>query len=349
MVADGFEVMTPDPSTCFPQKLRQIAMSVPGRWLALVSLLAVMSFNSYGDTLVFQNGDRLTGTALPANPGEIHFESDVLGAIVVSAERAVLVADEPPALPNESDAGKIRSETAQPRELSIAEDHSGNQATFERAPLSDWSRQLEFGVTDQSGRRDMRDVAVRVDLTRSTKTGEMRLQGRYLYGRSNDETSTDKLGGALRVRRGLTPDLFAQMETRYERDSISEIDHAGEQSIGMGTNLLRRDGLSLSVGGGAAARFRDSASVDDGWSYLVDAFQEFKYSLNQQVTLSQNLSVVMSPFQEEVLAIKLNAALSSALTETLKLVMRYEFEYDQSLVPDARKNQRLVTSFGYLF
>lgn len=286
---------------------------------------------------------------MSANAGEIHFQADTLGAIVVEADQAVVVPGET-RTPTQSASTNDRSSEMEPLQVRPAEGKLSPKVPRSRlARPSDWSRQLEFGVTDQSGRRDLRDVALRIDLTRANADGEVRLQGRYLYGQSENERATDKLAGALRLRRGLTPDLFAQMETRYERDSISEIDHDAEQTIGVGTSIVRRDGLTLSVGGGAAARFRESAATNDGWSYLVDAFQEFKFAVNRQVTLSQNLSVVMSPFQEEVLAVKLNAALSSAITDAIKLVMRYEFEYDHSLVPDARENQRLVTSFGYLF
>lgn len=314
--------------------------------LALGCGLMMLSPFAHADTLIFANGDRLTGTVAQVDEREIHFVAELLGPIVVSTDRASVVSDSPQTTsPNGglSGAGLNQSDPAN-NDLSATTRPPSGSAVGAR-----WRREVEFGVTDQSGRSDRRDVSARLTLVRRTEADEIRLQGRYLYGQNEAERAVDKLGGALRFRRGLTPLFFAQTETRYERDSISEIEHDAEQSIGLGTGLIKRDGLALSVGGGAAARFRSTALLQDGWSYLVDAFQEFKCQLTRDVSLSQDLSVVMSPFQEEVFSVKLSAALSSALTETINLVMRYEFEYDRSLAESARENQRLVTSFGYLF
>jgi putative salt-induced outer membrane protein YdiY len=49
------------------------------------------------------------------------------------------------------------------------------------------------------------------------------------------------------------------------------------------------------------------------------------------------------------LTVRLNAALKGAITETVSMSMRYEFQYDGSLDSDEKRDQRIVTALGYTF
>jgi putative salt-induced outer membrane protein YdiY len=210
-------------------------------------------------------------------------------------------------------------------------------------------RLVEFGYTSQSGRRDRTDISVRGSIERKTKTTELRWQGRYLYGESDDQRVADNLNSSIRFRRDLSPKMFAQAEAKYERDSIKNLENDFTQSLGMGRNLFEREGFKLAIGGGAAARYRDVINQDDEWVYQLDAFQDLVYAFNSRLRVTQDMSVQVSPSDSEEFLLKLNAALTSKITNALNMSMRYEFEYDRSLIPASRENQRIVTSIGYAF
>lgn len=313
--------------------------------------------------LLLKNGDRITGREVERTEGTIHFQSELLGLIKVPETDVTiesigttdlelqLAATEAP------DAGQpvqVQPEVVPQEEVAATSPATATQSPPADAPSPpkpavQSKRQLEFGLTTQSGRRERSDVSLRTTLERITATNEMRLLGRYLYGESDGTRVTDLLGATFRFRQNLSPRMFGQAESRYEQDSIKQIDAEFSQSIGVGRNLIEREGLKLSVGGGTAARFRDTPTQDSEWTYLVDGFQDLVYSINSRLKITQDLSVLMAPFQDDAFLVKLNASLTSRLTNTLNMSMRYEFEYDRSLIPENRDNQRIVTSIGYAF
>ncbi|MGH8017837.1 MAG: DUF481 domain-containing protein [Opitutaceae bacterium] len=330
--------------------------------LSFVSGTACLHGSDAASTvLVLQNGDRITGHEVKREDGVIHFQSDLLGLIrIVEAKAKVEASTEtdldlqlaatgaPSAgFPEQGEAAeqKKKEEKKKPPPVLAATDDKPEKAL----EIVSLKRTLEFGFTDQSGRRDRTDISVRANIERKTKSTELRFQGRYLYGESNDERSTDNLTGSARYRRDLSPRLFAQVETKYQRDPIKRIDNDFTQSIGMGRNLIERAGLKLAFGGGAAVRYRDLTNEEAAWLYQVDAFQDLVYTINSHFKVTQDLSVLATPSDADEFSLELGAALTSKLTNTLNMSMRYEFEYDRSLSPTSRQNQRIVTSVGYAF
>jgi putative salt-induced outer membrane protein YdiY len=140
-----------------------------------------------------------------------------------------------------------------------------------------------------------------------------------------------------------------QTSTRYDRDTIRGIGHDAEQSLGLGVHLLEGNGLKLSVGAGALARHRETFDGEAGWAGLFDGFQNLSYRISERVTLKQALALSASPNFGADYQIKLETALVSKLTEAIRMSLRYELEYDRSVLPELRDTRRLVTSLGYVF
>ncbi len=306
------------------------------------------------ETVVLANGDRLSGRVLKEENGVLHFRSEILGLLLIDAAKATIERsteaeiDLQLAATNAPEAGApVSSEKAEtPKPPAAAHAVAKDAAAKVKSP---WTRRLEFGLTSQSGRRDRLDVSTRANFDYRKDATEVRVQGRYLYGEADDRRTTDSFLASARARRELSKRTFAQAETRYESDGIKRIDHDLTQSLGFGRNLIDRENLRLAFGAGGAARYRDPRIDDSDWNYLVDAFQDLSYAFNSRLKVTQDLSVQLAPFNENEYLVKLNAALSSKITNTLSMSMRYEFEYDGTLLPDARESQRIVTSVGYAF
>jgi putative salt-induced outer membrane protein YdiY len=343
--------------------------------LFIASLLAAPLLASpVASVLILENGDRISGHEVKREGGRIHFQSDLLGLLTVPEDKAEVK-------PAEVTDLELQLATAEAPTAGFPETATATAATpapEEKpeptpAPLpapdpslppvvaavqkddkpvakpATVKRLVEFGYTSQSGRRDRTDISVRGSIERKTKTTELRWQGRYLYGESDDQRVADNLNSSIRFRRDLSPKMFAQAEAKYERDSIKNLENDFTQSLGMGRNLFEREGFKLAIGGGAAARYRDVINQDDEWVYQLDAFQDLVYAFNSRLRVTQDMSVQVSPSDSEEFLLKLNAALTSKITNALNMSMRYEFEYDRSLIPASRENQRIVTSIGYAF
>ncbi|RME72578.1 MAG: DUF481 domain-containing protein, partial [Verrucomicrobia bacterium] len=193
------------------------------------------------------------------------------------------------------------------------------------------------------------DLSLRANFQWKDKHSEFRAQGRYLFGETNDEKSTDNLFGSLRYRRNFAPGSFGNFETRYERDPIKRIDYDLQQSIGAGHRLIENKKMQLSLGAGGAAIFRSTQTTEPGWTYALDAFQDFNYEINGRFTFNQDFTMLAKPMENNELSIKLKAALIGTITNSINMTMRYELDYDNSLLPDARTSERWITSIAYVF
>jgi putative salt-induced outer membrane protein YdiY len=175
------------------------------------------------------------------------------------------------------------------------------------------------------------------------------MQARYRYGRSDSQVNTNTVASDVRFRQGISERMFLHSESRYEQDGTEGTSRTAGQTLGIGRSLFGDDALTLKLGAGAAARHRSIEGGDDTTRVFLDAFQDLRYTLSERFSIAQDLSVLASAFHEDALTVRLNAALKGAITETVSMSMRYEFQYDGSLDSDEKRDQRIVTALGYTF
>lgn len=313
--------------------------------LLAVLLLPLLAIPARADTLVLENGDKLTGQLIAEENGVIQFQSIALGLIVLPVAKAhVEVSPKLAAVP--ANAPLLPPTEFKPVDLRAA---LRDPSRALRARPVGWQRRIEFGLTSQSSVADQTDIALRLEAIRAGRTSETRLLARLLYGENDDVRTTDKTEASARYRKNLSSVLFAQSDTRYMRDTVTGVDAEAEQGFGLGRNFVNRESLVLAFGGGMAARYREIADEPSGVAYVVDAFQDLTYAINSHFSLSEDMSLRVAPANVDDYQLHLNAAFTGKLTETLNLSMRYEVNYDRSLEDDARSTQRIVTALGYVF
>jgi len=294
--------------------------------------------------LILENGDSLRGRVIQVEDGVVHFDSEALGILTLPSSEVTIETTDPVEI--------VAGDAEESADTLPSTDSPG--PTQEDTPDIDtkkpaWERNIEFGFTLQSGRRDKIDVSGRFSARRNILQDQYRVRARYLYGETRSETSTNLFESSFRWRRDLSPRTFTQALTYYGNDEIKHINHDLSQGVGMGRKLYNLDNFSFSLGGGATARYRDENGDPPRLNYLVDAFQDIDYKINSIFTLVQDANVLIEPEDPENYQLRLNAALIGKITQSITMSMRYEYEYDNSLKIDSRLNQRIVTSLGYLF
>ena len=325
----------------------------------VLSLLLIALFATHltAETrMVLRNGDSLRGTVIKVEDGIVHFESDALGHLMIPASDVLIEESDATGylsnlpLAETSEPVDIESDaTTPPPEPGSPTETPPDSPEDAVKPLPPWKKTVEFGMTLQSGRRDKMDVSGRFSANRNVATDQYRIRARYLYGETNSEKSTNLLESSFRWRRDLSPRIFTQALTAYNSDEIKRINHDFSQGVGLGRKVYNLDNLSVTMGGGATARYRDENGDPPVWNYMVDAFQDVEYEINKIFRLTQDASVLIEPEDPDNYLLKLNAALIGRITEAVSMSMRYEYEYDNSLTGDNRLNQRIITSLGYLF
>lgn len=215
--------------------------------------------------------------------------------------------------------------------------------------FEDWTRQFEFGMNSQSGRRDKFDYNARFNMRRRIEKNDYRFEARRYFGESGDEKTTDRVYSNFRWRRDLSPGVFYQSDTLYSSDRIKEIDINLEQTLGLGYRLLNQKTLKVSTGAGLSGRYRED-NVDNGnTNYLLEVFQDLDYRLGSRLRLTQEFRIALPPDEQSEYEYEFQTGIVSKVTDALHLSIRYQLEYDKSLPEDRREDQRIVSSVGIDF
>jgi len=288
-----------------------------------------------------RNGDVLRGRLI-SEGDVVLIEHSILGDVEIP-KRSVRSIIRPNQSQNEGDT----SEEPEKKELPASEPWM--KSVVRVISFEDWTRQLEFGMNLQSGRRDKFDYNARFNMRRRIEKNDFRFEARRYFGESDQEKTTDRLYSNFRWRRDLSPGVFYQSDTLYSSDAIKEIDVNLEQTLGLGYRLLNQKALKVSTGAGLSGRYRED-NVDNGnTNYLLDVFQDLDYRLGSRVRLTQEFRIALPPDERSEYEYEFQAGIVSKVTDSLHLSVRYQLEYDRSLPEDRREDQRIVSSVGIDF
>lgn len=309
--------------------------------LALLVSIAGLFVHAEDVRISLKNGDLLRGRLI--SEGDIVLiEHALLGEVRI---------------PKSSVKNIVRPEKKEDEEM--AQESSGIEASkapesrmngFVRAiSFQAWTRQFEFGMNTQRGRRDKIDFNARLNMRRKIEKNDFRFETRRYFGKSDQVKTTDRIYSNFRWRRDLSPGVFYQSDTLYSTDAIKEIDLNLEQTFSLGYRFINQKELKISTGAGMSGRYRDDNTDQGNMNYLVDFFQDADYSLNSRLRLTQEFRIALPPNERSNFEYEFQTGIVSKVTDSLHLSIRYQLEYDKSLPEDRREDQRIVSSVGIDF
>jgi len=332
------------------------------------------------DVLTLANGDKLKGKLVSNADGLLTFKSDILGVISVPAAKATVTVDPPPraaapaaavaptaTVAATTPAASTTTSEAKPHKkrkirltpfpaLLDPRSAASDPGKVTKADDTGWFNSIGFGLISQSGRTTGLNIDLSAENDLRTPLTDTRFLNRYTYGKTEGIQSADSLSSNLRFRRALTRRLFFQSNTRYTRDAITLTQCDAEQGFGFGMNLKSTKAFMLSAGSDAAVRYRSYYPLDANTpaaprdlSCVLNVFQDMTLKFNQRFMITQNFNAMVAPTNDSDYKVNFNAGITSKLTDTFNITARAELEYDRTLLPDLRYNQRITTSLGYVF
>lgn len=299
-------------------------------------------------TWTLLNGDSLTGELVREDAAGVELRHPHLG--VLKIPRDALKA--PPTA-----ADQVRA-TPPPAPAKPAAD------TAVKPVVSNWKRQIELGIAQQSGARQKEDFSLRMQLDGKLGANTFRATGRLLKTEADNAIVADRREGDFRWRHDINKRLFAQTQTTYVEDGVRNIDLSLEQQFGGGYRLVDSDRHKANVGLGAVAQYLDRTGTDAQTSLLGSFFQDYAFELNSRLKLTQESSFMYSDTsaltsRNGVAAdaassgsyrLKFNTGVQSRVTNRMSLNVRFEYDYDRSIIEaELRADQRLTTSLGYIW
>ena len=298
-------------------------------------------------TWMLTNGDRLTGELISEDPQFIVVQHPQLGRLQVP--RTALQ------LPAEAGQKSGEAKAAVPQGSATV----AKPVTVPKVPP--WKRLLEVGYAQQSGAAESQNLLIRAEVDGRKGARTFRATGRLLQAEANGKTVTDRLEGDVRWRYDVSKRLFAQALTTYAEDRVRKIDLSLEQQFGGGYRILDAANHKANIGLGAVVQYLQREAMGEQTSLLGSLFQDYAYQWGSRLKLMQEANFMVSNMGSLNVKsglinapaggsyrVKFNTGLQSKVTDSMSLNLRFEYDYDRSVLQETlRADQRLTTSLGY--
>jgi len=322
--------------------------------VVLILLICVGISIAQASLLIMPNGDRLTGHVVEVKQGQLYFYADVLkSTVTLDATTAKIIETENPIKKTATDT--------RPTPASSAKSKAPK-------PTNPWKGKLELGYSEQTALGiHAVNLSVRAEETKVVKEDEYLAKSRILYSNSAQIATAEQADASFRWRHTLSPLLFSQSESSFNKDRIQLINYRFEQNVGLGFKVLEDPRKAVNVVFGITGENLRATGVEGGFSYLGKASEDFSYKFNSRIKFTQDASIEYSPLMQNHNGLipsltqqvstsiaeynyKILTNLESKITNALSYNLRFEYEYNNAtLDPAARTEQKFVSALSYGF
>lgn len=246
------------------------------RLFVLLAVTAVLTFaaafTASADSVVLQNGDRVTGTFVSADGKTLAIKTPYEGQISLKWSDVTQIATTAPvyvttngkktlsgtitkmsdAIVVQASTGAVTVPLAEVTAIRSQQEQDAYEASL-HPPLSrNWAGGANVGFTLARGNSETTDLTTSVTATRKTLHDLIGLSESSVYTTStpaNTVTADAVLGSAL-YHRDISGDLFAFVSANYVHDQLQGLDLRQIYSAGLGWNLINRPNTTLDVEAG---------------------------------------------------------------------------------------------------
>jgi hypothetical protein len=332
-------------------------------------ILAAFSASSFAqDTIVFKNGDALTGTILKQDAQHVYFKSPAFGSVSLSTKDISEIRIEDPTLGEVSiPAAVLAPEPTAPKSKGSAPAKvSGKKGPNPKAkPKSKdaWSGQSGLSIAmreSNSLRRAGENLVEKNEEFESYRVyGNVKWKGdknnlrwdwTYRYSRTDVRKNDDYLNITQNYQHNFTDKYYATTKTLYQRDFRRGIEREYLQTAELGVKWINKPPkltLTTSVGGGYHQydRLDREFSNTDG-KFILD--QSLRWQLINSLTLFQKYTHLGSVKDYHQ---KFTSGLENKLIRDIFLRLEYRLDRDTDVNYDDRGyyDRALLTSLLYKF
>jgi uncharacterized protein DUF481 len=317
------------------------------------ALLILIAGVVSADELVFQNGDKLTGTVVGLADGKLKFNSAVAGEVTVAVAQIRSLSTEHPVrvvLPDRrvveqpivaGEAGRVRIGDA---DVALADIRAINP------PSAHWGGKAALGFTQINSTINENSLSFLFNLARTGGKDRIGIDTGYLHSRSDEKTTADTwfVNGDYNFARRRRVYGFAN--GRLQQDHVQHLDLRSILGGGLGYVASEKPRFNFRAEGGLAWLREDFSSaptrsdVTLRLGYLLDMALWKSAHLKHDFTIYPNIS----DFSDYYFLAQL--AIEQGLTDSLSLELRYILDYDSTPAPDVNKtSSKLIVAVGKTF
>jgi putative salt-induced outer membrane protein YdiY len=331
-------------------------------FLAIIAMLIVVSIAG-ADTIVFKNGDKLTGKIQTMDGGKITIATAVAGTVTVDIKDIVTFSTDGPVDIRTADGKKLNQAIA-------AGDDGRVKVGAEVVPLSGigkinppaekWSGSVVVNGSIARGNTNTDDlgVAINAALRRNNDADNDRFTvgGGYNFGSQKDPdtgdkvTATDNWFALGKYDKYWSPKFYGYAMTRVEHDRIADLNYRLLPGVGVGYQFIEKPDMNLAGEAGVTYVYEDYTSGDSEDSVALRLAYHFDKKLSDTVTFFHNLAYLPAFEDPGDYNLLTDAGVRAKLTKDFFAEFRAEWKRDSTPAPDTLKNDlRYILGVGWQF
>jgi putative salt-induced outer membrane protein YdiY len=331
--------------------------------------LAAAATPAKADEVLFNNGDRLSGTVISADGGKLKIKTAVAGEVTVDLKDVKTFSTEKPIELRTKDREVINapaSASDTPGTVGMRPQHTMGLPATRDVPLSDvkyvnlnqaWTGSVVAGALFARGNTYADQVNIGFEAVRRTLDDRFTLNGAYNFGRQRDtdtgekDTTVDNWFGAAKYDYFLTEKFYVFGSFRYEHDRIADLERRAIPAVGVGYLWFDEADFKFDTEAGLAfvhEKF-DDGDTNDAISGRL-AYHLKKDLWDDKVSLFHNLEYFPSLERLDDFLVITDAGVRTSLTE--RMFAEYKIEYRYDATPAESKDHtdlRHVVGVGWKF
>jgi putative salt-induced outer membrane protein YdiY len=312
---------------------------------------------AWADSVVMNNGDKLTGAIEEVNPSTVIITSPYAGRLQI--DRVAIKT-----MQSDKAVTIVRpSNTREQLFLSPAADGKGWQETtayvapppppappapVAAAPVRhtslldlgpDWKNQLAIGAMNTSGNDETTTFRGDISLKYDHKPDELTIKFTGAYGISNGDQNQGLFAETAVYRHDITNKLYAFLDDDIRYDAVKGISLQAQGHGGLGYWLYRTDKVKLDVRGGPGVTYLKTFDGREDTSPSAEAGVRFEYVFSERVNFTQEATYSTSLTDLDIWRIHSETALNFKLDLERGLGLKLAFDDDYENQPSVgRRN-----------
>ncbi|WP_309384493.1 DUF481 domain-containing protein [Cerasicoccus frondis] len=338
------------------------------RYSTILTSLAICSLAS-ADTLVLNNGDRITGSLISQGDGVITFRSDLLGELSVPDTNATVELPEAAPPSTAEAAAAVNATTASTKapkkkeepmsEKKQEEVNMVTQSILDAQSWMDenvipegWSGKLSFGFSYLESNTDT--TAINFDLN-GKKDAAPHHYAYDIYYQYSRQTQTnggvnknqDQYGAEFEYDYDISELMFLNTSLSYLRNQVKDIRHQADLDIGLGFHVINNEDMTLDIIPAYTLQYKDAEGVSQKWYNLATLKESYVYHFSEIVRFEQTAYGSIEPGDTNNYQYGFTAALISKLADWVEASLAYELTYDNTVgTGGVKKEQQIIAGIG---
>jgi putative salt-induced outer membrane protein len=339
------------------------------RLTGLVCLALISCGTGVADQLTLKNGDRVTGTIIKSDGKTIVFKGDLVGELSIALDSVAEIAADKPLYVGLADGrtvvGTVRSTAGQTEIRSTGnvvtvsqgsiqfvrseEEQRIYEKTLNPGWMEQWTGGANLGIALTKGNSDTTNVAVGLDISRTTLRDKTSLYGAAVYNRDSTDgesrtvANTIRFGG--RYDRDFNKRWFGYGFSDLERNGLQDLNLRWVIGGGVGYHAIRNERTNLDLLGGLAMNREYFKGLDnDRTSAEAQVGQTLSHQFSPRVALKEQLFFFPNLSRGGEYRINFDTTLVADITSRIGWQITLSDRYLSDPPPGLKQNDLLLTT-----